>query len=252
MKKASMEKSVAQKYQRLKKRTKTINSFFLLAKLDGVSHCVVRKHYCWMDENEENQTINEKNFQRVQEIISILQTTGNEERQHIWNTVGTWFNLKSGVEPTQSRPATVYKDVSHASTANSHPHDDKISFSNRVEMSPKEFLNEKMPTTDVERIACLAYYLTHYRETPDFKTADMTKLNTEAAQRKLSNPTVAAKNAIQGNYLIVSSKKGHRQLSAMGEQYVNALPDRDDANSIRRRMIPQKSKPRKASKKISV
>ena len=35
-------------------------------------------------------------------------------------------------------------------------------------MSPKDFLMEKAPNTDVERIACLAYYLTHYRSTPHF------------------------------------------------------------------------------------
>jgi len=47
-------------------------------------------------------------------------------------------------------------------------------------MSPKDFLLEKQPRTDVERIACLAYYLTHYRATPHFKTIDLSILNTEA------------------------------------------------------------------------
>src|SRR5437879_2148026 len=33
----------------------------------------------------------------------------------------------------------------------------------------KEFLAAKRPTTDVERVACLAYYLTHAKNKPHFK-----------------------------------------------------------------------------------
>src|SRR5689334_20180124 len=39
----------------------------------------------------------------------------------------------------------------------------KMAFSNHPTISPKEFMAEKAPATDVERVACLAYYLTHYR-----------------------------------------------------------------------------------------
>src|SRR5947209_8545864 len=42
-------------------------------------------------------------------------------------------------------------------------------FSTDLSISPKEFLLQKQPRTDVERIACLAYYLTHYRDQPHFK-----------------------------------------------------------------------------------
>jgi hypothetical protein len=53
--------------------------------------------------------------------------------------------------------------------------------------SPKQFMLTKQPRTDVELIACLAFYLTHYRNFPHFKTLDLAKLNTEAAQPKFSN-----------------------------------------------------------------
>lgn len=90
---------------------------------------------------------------------------------------------------------------------------------------------EKNPKTDVERIACLAYYLTHYRATPHFKTLDVSTLNTEAAQPKFSNTTYSANNAVKLGY-IVPSTKGHRQLSALGERFVQALPDRDAAKDV--------------------
>ena len=90
---------------------------------------------------------------------------------------------------------------------------------------------EKAPKTDVERVACLAYYLTHYKGTPHFKTLDISQLNTEAAQPKFSNAGYSTNNALKLGY-IVSSTKGHRQLSALGERFVQVLPDRKAAKEV--------------------
>ena len=106
-----------------------------------------------------------------------------------------------------------------------------IEFSEDRSMSPKQFMFEKQPKTDVERVACLAYYLTHYRNAPHFKTLDISKLNTEAAQIKFSNPTVAVDNALKANYLAIATK-GNKQVSAPGELFVQALPDREKAKEI--------------------
>lgn len=101
--------------------------------------------------------------------------------------------------------------------------------------SPKEFLLDKNPQTDVERIACLAYYLQHYRDVQQFKTADLNKLNTEAAQPKFTNASFAAKNAVDGHYLAAASKANHRQLTGMGERFVEALPDHDAAVAVKKK-----------------
>ncbi len=113
-------------------------------------------------------------------------------------------------------------------------------------MSPKEFVLQKQPRTDVERVACLAFYLTHYRNTPHFKTIDISKLNTEAAQSKLSNPAVAVDNATKTGYL-APAIKGTKQLSAPGEVFVQALPDREAAKAAMERIKPRK-KSRKSTK----
>jgi hypothetical protein len=112
-------------------------------------------------------------------------------------------------------------------------------------MSPKDFLLEKEPRTDVERIACLAYYLTHYRSAPHFKTVDLSMLNTEAAQPKFANTAYSSNNAVKMGYL-APSIKGQRQLSAVGERFVRALPDREAAKaaleSFRRRPRGKRSR----------
>jgi hypothetical protein len=84
---------------------------------------------------------------------------------------------------------------------------------------------------DIERIACLAFYLTHFRDTPHFKTLDLAKLNTEAAQIKFSNAAYATDNATKAGFLAPSAK-AQKQITAWGEQFVTALPDREAALKI--------------------
>ena len=111
-------------------------------------------------------------------------------------------------------------------------------------MSPKEFVFEKQPRSDVERIAVLAFYLTHFRDMPHFKTLDLSKLNTEAAQPKFANTANSASNAVKQGYLVPSSK-GMRQLSAVGERFVAALPDRETARAAMAAAKPKRRAQRK-------
>lgn len=107
-------------------------------------------------------------------------------------------------------------------------------------LSPKEFLRDKHPVTDVERVTCLAYYLAHYRDSPHFKTVDISSLNTEAAQPKFSNASVAVDNARGLGYLVAATK-GNKQISAAGEKFVELLPDRDAAREAIRTFRPRRS-----------
>jgi hypothetical protein len=93
-------------------------------------------------------------------------------------------------------------------------------------LTPKQFMTQKRPSSELERITCLAYYLTHNRSTPAFKTRDITKLNTEAAQPAFSNAAVFARNAVQSEWLSKAGG-GSKQITALGEAVVEALPDRD-------------------------
>jgi hypothetical protein len=119
------------------------------------------------------------------------------------------------------------------------------SFEHRDEISPKDFMSQKTPQTDVDRVACLAYYLTHFRNTRHFKTTDISLLNTEAAQMKLSNTAYAVINATNAG-LLVPAGKGAKQLSVPGEKYVELLPDRSAA---RESLAAFKSRRRRKAKK---
>lgn len=118
-------------------------------------------------------------------IIGILNGLDDEARRRILKAVITFFQLE--LEPPQDGPRYDHRAIDERTN--------RPSFSTNAAPTPKEFLLEKQPKTDVERIACLAYYLTHYRETPSFKTLDLAKLNTEAAQPKFSNTAYSVANA---------------------------------------------------------
>lgn len=165
-------------------------------------------------------------------IISSLSGIDSDTQSRILQSVITF--LKLGEINLQKSPS-----VSNDSL--------ELNFSDREERSPKEFLSDKNPKTDIQRIACLAYYLSHYRNTPHFKTLDLSKLNTEAAQPKFSNPGFSVVNAANKR-LLVPAGGGNKQLSALGEQYVQALPDYDAAKTVleRAQRTRRKSLSRKA------
>lgn len=170
-------------------------------------------------------------------VLSILEGLPEEERGRIVRAVMSYYGI--GTASKQSAPNELQP---LAGPRTSSP---PVSFSEELDVIPKAFILEKQPRNDVERIACLAFYLTHYRDTPHFKTIDLSKLNTEAAQPKFANATVAANNALLRGYL-VQAGGGLRQLSAPGEQFVRALPDRDAAKKIMETAV-RRRRPRKTS-----
>jgi hypothetical protein len=175
----------------------------------------------------------EEDLEVLTSILATLQNLDPRSRVRILDTITTYFGReRAGPHRIATQGPQL---VSGGLTTDA--------FSEDRSMSPKQFVAEKQPKTDVERVACLAYYLTHYRNTPHFKTLDISKLNTEAAQIKFSNPTVAVDNATRANYLVPATK-GNKQLGVLGEQFVQALPDREKAKNVM-----AQARPRRKSKK---
>jgi hypothetical protein len=104
-------------------------------------------------------------------------------------------------------------------------------------MTPKQFIEQKQPQTDVERVACLAYYLTYTRKQAKFKTVDIEALNTEAAQTKFgSTPNAAVANATSSAKYLAPAGKGMKQISSRGEHLVKALPDRESVKAALKKL----------------
>lgn len=168
-------------------------------------------------------------------VISAFRRLDDDGRRKLFRTVGSIFGFDSDVSPVSATRTPV--EIAPGRFSKERP------------ISPKEFLLQKQPRSDVERVACLAYYLTHYRDQPHFKTLDISKLNTEAAQIKFSNPSLSVNNAEKMGYLAQASR-GTKQISAPGEMFIAALPDRDAAHAAMAKARPRR-KSRRATPETS-
>jgi len=109
----------------------------------------------------------------------------------------------------------------------------------------KDFMAAKKPRTDVERVTCLGFYLTHHMDTPQFRTQDISKLNGGAHQPKLANPTVAVNNASRQKYLTPAGN-GMKCVTTLGEELVGALPDRE---AVKKALAAQPARRRRRAAK---
>jgi hypothetical protein len=112
----------------------------------------------------------------------------------------------------------------------------------KSEVSPKDFMKSKRPVSDVHRIACLAYYLHHHRGQHQFKTADLTALNTEAAGVRIGNPSQAVANATKQSLYLAAAGGGKKQITALGEEVVAALPNADAVRAAEQEHRPVRKK----------
>lgn len=178
-----------------------------------------------MDESES------VDLQVLTEVLTALKKMDHEGQERMIQTVCTFLKLTPVLKRSES----------HAqSSSAAHSFSKPGSFSEDRSMPAKDFMTDKKPRTDIEKVVCLAYYLTHYANTPHFQTVDISKLNTEAAQIKFSNAAVPVNNAAQGGYL-VPAPHGKKQISAAGERFVQALPDRDAAKKVMDNVRPRRS-----------
>jgi hypothetical protein len=178
-------------------------------------------------------------------IITALKRMSHEEQQRTLDAVAVFL----GLTLHSPKPDDLATGAYHSSRPTKSANAAQSSFSEDRSLSPKEFLRDKKPGSDVERVACLGYYLTHYRDTPHFKTVDISALNTEAAQPKFSNASMAVDNATKAG-LLVPALKGSKQLSASGESFVQLLPDRDAARDMLKSAKVRRKPRRLGGKKV--
>lgn len=170
----------------------------------------------------------------LSEVIGLLEKLEVDDRRRILQTVDTYFDMAIS---SKKRSEDTLPPVDFSNLFANQP---SVPFGQQSDLSPKDFLLQKRPATDVQKITCLAYFLATYRDTPHFTTRDLSRLNMEAAQIPFANIAYSASNAAKSGYLVPAGKE-RRQLSAHGEQFVIALPDQAAAKAV---MAQRQKKPK--------
>jgi hypothetical protein len=160
------------------------------------------------------QQLIERQMRAVQVIMEALDPLDPASREAALKMamIGLAFELPAN--PGVTAPVGVTPAAATAASANPTAPD------------PRSFMRSKNPLSDVERVACLAYYLTHVENRKTFRNRDLVRVNLAADGPQL-NMRMAAQNAMRQNGYLASAAGVARQITTRGERVVEALPNRD-------------------------
>jgi hypothetical protein len=113
----------------------------------------------------------------------------------------------------------------------------------------RSFIRLKKPATDVQRVACLGYFQVKTNGVPGFSSKDIGKLHVESGGSAI-NMTRALDNATRQSKYISNRGAKEKQLTPLGEDVVEALPDQQAVKSLELdSMRPRKAKRKATAKK---
>ncbi len=141
-----------------------------------------------------------------------------------------------------------------SSSIPSSPQSDQISASEGsgpdLNKSMADFVKDKNPKNEYQRVAVIAYYREYKQGKKEFKNAEMSQANTsEARQPKISNITdVVTKARDRYKFLTKGTGKAAHQLSTHGADVVNALPDQVAVKTLIANTKTRKRKKKKVKK----
>jgi hypothetical protein len=179
-------------------------------------------------------------FQAIQTALEALEPLDPVQRQFAVSMILSRLGIGGtpGAAPGTEAPAPVAAGAASAGTTGLGG------------IGVKEFLKQKAPTTELERLVCLAYYLTHSMNISSFMTKEIKKLNTEAHGMDFSNAAATATNAVRQSKFLSGASGGKKRITTRGEAVVEAMPDRAKVKEVlavsqrsgKRRRGPKKSK----------
>lgn len=120
---------------------------------------------------------------------------------------------------------------------------------NLAGLNPKQFIAQKKPKTQYERIACLGYFLHTVRQVTEFGAEEIKAINKEAAQQPISNlPNILGDTSSKYGF-VSAAGGGTKQMTMLGDAVVEALPDREAVKAALAEHRPGKKRKKRAAKK---
>ncbi len=120
---------------------------------------------------------------------------------------------------------------------------------NLAGLNPKQFVAQKKPKTQYERIACLGYFLHTARKVSEFGADEIKAINKEAAQQPILNlPQILSDTSRKYGFLSAAGA-GNKQMTVLGDAVVQALPDREAVKTALAEHRPRKKRKKRAENK---
>lgn len=179
----------------------------------------------------------DKELEALKQVLLTLEPLDDEQRKFVLKTVAERYGLIIPKNQNFEDSSDYQEPLSQVEKS-------------LVNMTPKEFMKIKKPDSDVLRVACLAYYLTYARKQATFKSEEIANLNTEAAYQNFGNHLKSVNNATIRSHFLAPAGEGKKQITAHGEDVVNALPDPEMvAEIVKEYKKGKRAKPKKNKKK---
>ena len=112
----------------------------------------------------------------------------------------------------------------------------------------RAFIRLKKPETDVERVACLGYFLAKTAGAPGFTAKDVKQAHIDSGGSAINLPR-ALDNATRGAKYLSSRGPREKQLTTLGEDVVEALPNREAVNLLKQKPARKRKVQSKVGKK---
>ena len=95
----------------------------------------------------------------------------------------------------------------------------------------RSFIRIKRPATDVQRVACLGYFVLQTTGQQGFSSKEVAQANVNSGSSKI-NLTRALDNATRQSKYLSSRGGNSKQLTTLGEDVVDALPDQQAVDEL--------------------
>jgi hypothetical protein len=161
-------------------------------------------------------------------VVSSLEPLNDQDRQWVLQSAASKFALTVPVVGGQASAASVSTVVTTPSGASGATADAQSAIARK---DPRAFIRIKKPATDVQRVACIGYYLVQTTGQQGFTSKAISTAYTDSGGSKI-NMTRALDNATRGSKYLSTRGPGEKQLTTVGEDVVHALPDQAAVRAV--------------------
>ena len=170
-------------------------------------------------------------------VIKALEPLTDVDRQWVLQAASSRWNLKLPAA-SGGAAANASSEALRSATQTQTPLEGKV----------REFIRAKKPTSDVQRVACLIYFLAKTTNKEGFISKEINQAHIDSGGSKINLPR-ALDNATRRSKFISNRGGKEKQLTPLGEDIVDALPDQQKVSDLIKEAGKRGSRKKRAKKK---